>query len=92
MAPSRTYLSIITLSLIQYANCQTGEGCYSKTCPHQGQVRINAIFNANGAFLGGCNCGCDPELGNPSSPLFCDTALNFDPITLLGDCSCIGHN
>eukprot|EP01083_Nonionella_stella_P196498 722978_1 len=52
MAPSRTYLSIITLSLIQYANCQTGEGCYSKTCPHQGQVRINAIFNANGAFLG----------------------------------------
>eukprot|EP01083_Nonionella_stella_P072569 195709_1 len=92
MAPSLTYLSIVTLSLIQYAHCQTGEGCYSKTCSRPGQVRINAIFNANGAFLGGCNCGCDPERGNPSSPLYCDTALNFDPMTLTGDCSCIGHN
>ena len=57
------------------------------TCP-TGQVRMDAVIE-NGLFIGGCDCRCDPEVYDPSSPKYCSTTINFDPRTLEGDCSCI---
>merc|ERR1719229_1067951 len=81
-------LLVAIISLFYIANSQEGIGCMWKTCPTPGQVRINAIFSSSGDYLGGCNCGCDPALGDPSSPKYCNGIVNFNPNTQEGDCSC----
>eukprot|EP01084_Bolivina_argentea_P036874 68168_1 len=96
MVSKPTYKSILlTLSFVSHLTLsQTGEGCYNKNqaCPQSGQVRINALYHpTTGAFIGGCNCGCDFQaIYNPSSSLYCPSPkeINYNPITQTGDCSC----
>eukprot|EP01083_Nonionella_stella_P077686 212262_1 len=85
-----TFLSILSAFLINRINAQAGAGCALSTCAQPGQVRIDAIFNQNGDFIGGCNCGCDPGLSDPASPNYCPepNVINFNSRTLTGDCSC----
>eukprot|EP01084_Bolivina_argentea_P203140 347001_1 len=85
--------SIVSLLFIYQLNAQTpdtGHGCFSDTCPEPGQVRRNAVLNIQGDWLGGCNCGCRWQVYDPSSLEFCASpnVVNFNPITLVGDCSC----
>eukprot|EP01083_Nonionella_stella_P316296 1146132_1 len=84
------YISILSILLLDPLYAQTGQGCFLKTCLQPGQVRIDAIIDRSGNFAGGCNCGCNPALGNPQSSLYCaePKVINYDPTTLLGDCSC----
>eukprot|EP00485_Elphidium_margaritaceum_P013187 CAMPEP_0202685300 /NCGR_PEP_ID=MMETSP1385-20130828/1052_1 /ASSEMBLY_ACC=CAM_ASM_000861 /TAXON_ID=933848 /ORGANISM="Elphidium margaritaceum" /LENGTH=954 /DNA_ID=CAMNT_0049339615 /DNA_START=49 /DNA_END=2913 /DNA_ORIENTATION=+ len=84
-------VSILSLLLVNRLHAQTGAGCYLKTCPIAGQVRIDAKFDPRtGAFVSGCNCACAPEISDPASPLFCaePRTVNWDPLTLTGDCLC----
>eukprot|EP01084_Bolivina_argentea_P144732 253856_1 len=85
------YISILSILLLDPLYAQTGQGCFLKTCLQPGQVRIDAIIDRSGNFAGGCNCGCNPALGNPQSSLYCaePKVINYDPTTLLGDCSCL---
>eukprot|EP01084_Bolivina_argentea_P036873 68165_1 len=91
MALIGAIVSIVYIHLLHHINSQQGIGCMWQTCPTPGQVRINAIFDAYGNYMGGCNCGCDPSLGDPSSSKFCapPASVNYDHNTLQGDCSCI---
>eukprot|EP01084_Bolivina_argentea_P036875 68169_1 len=85
---------LLTLSFLsQLINCQTGEGCANRYTPcEEGQVRRNAMYHpTTNVFIGGCNCGCDLQARyDPTSPLYCPLPkqINFDPITITGDCSC----
>eukprot|EP01084_Bolivina_argentea_P158252 275691_1 len=91
MSPqSATFVSILSILLINPLNAQTGKDCHFTTCPEPGQVRIDATFDAQNNFIGGCHCGCDPSLYDSSSANYCDNPrqINFNPITLSGDCSC----
>eukprot|EP01084_Bolivina_argentea_P015100 28246_1 len=85
---------VLALLLMQQLNAQaphTGHGCFSSTCPEPGQVRHNAVINAQGDWIGGCNCGCPWAVYDHSHPTYCSSpnVVNFNPITMLGDCSCI---
>eukprot|EP01084_Bolivina_argentea_P119813 212406_1 len=55
--PTNTFILLTFLLLGHTINSQTGEGCpnTNTACP-AGQVRMNAIYNPSGAFIGGCNC------------------------------------
>ena len=61
----------------------------SSTCPTPGQIRLDAVVEYS-ELVAGCNCACDPALYDMNSPRYCaePNAVNFDPDTLQGDCSC----
>jgi len=84
-------LSTIITLLLNPINGQTGEGCYGRLrpCP-SGQVRLNAVISASGAFQGGCTCGCPPQLADPQSANYCGSPrkVNFDAATMQGNCAC----
>jgi len=82
-------LSIVSLFLVNHLRAQTGRGCFSSTCPTPGQIRLDAVVEY-GELVAGCNCACDPALYDMNSPRYCaePNAVNFDPDTLQGDCSC----
>eukprot|EP01083_Nonionella_stella_P192439 711348_1 len=83
---AKVAISILSVFLFDQINAQNGIGCVFKDgCP-PGQVRINAIVDATGGYLGGCNCGCNPLLGDPSSIHYCDEATHV--VNVNGDCSC----
>lgn len=89
MCITTTYISLLSVCLMNAINAQTGAGCLLKTCPIPGQVRIDAKFDRQ-QFIGGCNCACDPGMADPNSANFCaePKMVNYDPNTGQGDCSC----
>eukprot|EP01084_Bolivina_argentea_P158255 275694_1 len=92
MSPqSTTFLSILSILLANPINAQTGKHCHFTTCSEPGQVRIDAILDAQGNYQGGCNCACDPSLFDSNHVNYCDNhrTVNFNPVTLKGDCECI---
>eukprot|EP01084_Bolivina_argentea_P016354 30608_1 len=84
---------VLILIVVPILKAQTGSKCFFRTCPITGQVRIDASFDINGNFLGGCHCACDPSLTDEFSPNYCPEpigfTINFDPIAMTGDCACI---
>eukprot|EP01083_Nonionella_stella_P307364 1079973_1 len=90
MALIPALISFIYIYSITHINSQEGRGCILKTCYSPGQVRINAILDAAGNYLGGCNCGCDPALGDPNSPKYCapPKTINYNHNTAQGNCAC----
>merc|ERR1719361_2381112 len=88
---SHSIFSLFLLLQLTNLKAQTGAGCLYKTCANPGQVRLDALFDTNGVYVRGCTCGCEPGIYDSRSPLFCapPNRVNFDPQTLIGDCSCI---
>jgi len=83
MGFSTRHIYILSLFLIDQLRAQTGAGCFQSGCDQPGQVRVDAIFDSYGNFLGGCNCGC-PHRSDCLPP----NKINFNPLTLEGDCEC----
>eukprot|EP01083_Nonionella_stella_P162312 532703_1 len=90
MSPTLASFSILSILLINPLHSQTGKGCAFTTCDQPGQVRLDAQFDMYGNYKSGCNCGCDPDLYDYSSSKYCGArkTIDFNPSTLLGDCSC----